>query len=72
MNKIGCAAADFSTASYLLSQNEIADVLGITSNAVSMAAAKLGSEPQRVGRCALFPASATRVFFEERGFKHPR
>lgn len=61
-----------SSACYLLSQNEIADVLGITSNAVSMAASKLGLQPHRIGRRALFPSSATRLFFEERGFKYPK
>lgn len=61
-----------SSACYLISQNEIADVLGITSNAVSMAAAKLGLQPRRLGRRALFPTSAARILFEERGFKYPK
>lgn len=57
---------------YLISQNEIAEVLGITSNAVSMAASKLGLQPHRLGRRALFSSTATRTFFEERGYTYPK
>jgi chromosome partitioning protein len=55
-----------------LSQNEMADVFGITSNAVSIAASKLGVQSKRLGRQAVFSSAATRKIFEERGFSYPR
>lgn len=57
---------------FLIGQNEIADVLGITSNAVSIAASKLGLQSQRLGRRATFSSAAARKFFEERSFKYPK
>jgi len=57
---------------YFIGQNEIAEVLGITSNAVSIAASKLGLQSQRLGKRATFSSAAARTFFEERAFKYPR
>jgi chromosome partitioning protein len=61
-----------SSGSFLLSQNEVAEILGITSNAVSIAASKLGLQSKRIGRRATFSSKATRKIFEERGFHYPK
>lgn len=57
---------------FLLGQNEIALSLGITSNAVSMAASKIGVQSQRLSNRAAFNSSSVRQIFEARNFQYPK
>jgi chromosome partitioning protein len=58
--------------SYLLSQNELADFCGITSNAISIQATKLGIKSQRIRNRAAFSSVSTRQLLTSRGFTYPK
>jgi|GEM_PF-192051 len=61
-----------SNASFLLSQNELADFCAITSNAISMQSSKLGIKSSKIRNRAAFSSGQTRQLLASRGFTYPK
>lgn len=57
---------------FLLTQNELANLFGITSNAVSIHASKLSIKSHRIRNKAAFSSTQVRTILETRGYRYPK
>jgi chromosome partitioning protein len=58
-------------AKYIITQPEIAKLIGVKNQAIAMQATKLGVASTAIGNRTAYPPSAVRSLVEQRGFKYP-
>lgn len=56
---------------YLITQPELAKVVGVRNQSIAMQATKLGVKSATMGNRTAYPPSAVRTLVEQRGFKYP-